>query len=431
MNKFAQLSFLVFFAGCQEAAFYEKEALVDLYRPDEIEVGEGQISGSLDDGSTDGGSTDGGSSDGGSTDGGSTDGGSDGGSTDGGSTDGGSTNGGSTDGGSTDGGSTDGGSTDGGSTDGGSTDGGSTDGGSTDGGSTDGGSTDGGSSGGLNSQVDSFTQTAQGSNKVDILWVVDNSGSMGDNQAAIANNFNSFIDSFLLKDTDFQMYIITTDPRPSKAGKQVPRCDVLLNDEEAKKNESKFKNDFSRMIKVGTNGSGFEQGLNATEKFIDRYKGHPNRYFRDDAYLAVVFVSDEEDQSPEAVDHYVNQLKAEKGNNGLVRGYSIVDTIGENSFYGMTPGFYRYQVAAQTMGGQVADINGDFHTTLQQIGNNIVYLSESFPLSNVPAEGTLEVYVDGVKKTSDWVYDANQNVVHFDEASVPASGAQVEIFYQY
>ena len=47
--------------------------------------------------------------------------------------------------------------------------------------------------------------------KVDILWVVDTSGSMAPYQDNLAQNFNSFISSFATKGFDFHMAVVGTD----------------------------------------------------------------------------------------------------------------------------------------------------------------------------------------------------------------------------
>ncbi len=47
--------------------------------------------------------------------------------------------------------------------------------------------------------------------KVDMLFVVDNSGSMSDEQAMLADSFQTFIDQFMLRNVDFHIGIITTD----------------------------------------------------------------------------------------------------------------------------------------------------------------------------------------------------------------------------
>ncbi|MBO9667186.1 MAG: hypothetical protein J7501_10280, partial [Bdellovibrio sp.] len=47
--------------------------------------------------------------------------------------------------------------------------------------------------------------------KIDILWIVDNSGSMESSQANLASNFQSFIARFNQSNHDFHMAVATTD----------------------------------------------------------------------------------------------------------------------------------------------------------------------------------------------------------------------------
>ncbi len=450
----------LFLVSCQEEEFYKKEFIEtyeDQYNkenPEDPTVtpdqggstdggatdGGSTDSGSTDGGTTDGGSTDGGATDGGSTDGGSTDGGTtDGGSTDGGTTDGGSTDGGSTDGGSTDGGSTDGGSTDGGTTDGGSTDGGSTDGGSTDGGSTDGGSTDGGSTdgGGTDGGVtyidvkDSFSQNAA-PNQVDILWVIDNSGSMKEEQDALDYNFDVFIKDFVDKGIDFQMGIVTTDTTKSNWQKNINESLQVLDSQHLQQDKNKFMDDFGRLIHVGTNGNMVEKGLKASEVFTNTIfnNGLAPHHFRDDSYYAVVYVSDEEDQSSKLPEEHIAQLQKWKTNAGLVKAYSIVNISRPYQAGGYyTPGYERYAKASEVTGGKVADINEDFYYLLSDLGSEIAGLTDKYPLSQKPVDtGAIKVFVDGVEWSSGWAYSESSNTVKF--SVVPAVGSSIEIRYQ-
>jgi hypothetical protein len=67
------------------------------------------------------------------------------------------------------------------------------------------------SSGNFGVSVDFSPQTAE---SVDILWVIDNSGSMCQEQKAIAENFDSFIKEFGNQNIDFQMGVTTTHQTP-------------------------------------------------------------------------------------------------------------------------------------------------------------------------------------------------------------------------
>ena len=47
--------------------------------------------------------------------------------------------------------------------------------------------------------------------KIDVLFVVDNSGSMSSSQTSLANNFPSFINYFKAKGYDFKIAVTSTD----------------------------------------------------------------------------------------------------------------------------------------------------------------------------------------------------------------------------
>jgi hypothetical protein len=440
------LSLSVLLAGCNKDEFYEKEYLDNPFKPDE------QLDGGVTGGDSTGGTTglsDGGST-GGATDGsstaGSTDGSATGGSTDGsstaGSTDGSSTGGsttGSTDGSSTAGsttGSTDGSST-AGSTDGSSTGGsttGSSDGSST-GGSTTGsttGSTDGSSTGGSTTGVsyqwadESFSQTAESQKKLDIIWVIDNSGSMSEEQASLGTNFSSFINDFIDENVDFKMGVTTTDTRTNGGGQAYSTSLADLTSAEAQADEADFKADFARHVNVGIRGDGNEKGLQASESFINRYK---DSWMRSDAYLVVVYLSDEEDQSPKTKEQYLAALQAAKTNAGYVKAYSIVNTVPCTTGGGITCGYERYGYQADQTGGTVADIKSNFATVLNDMGQQIISLLDTFPLAHDPVPGSIEVRVNGVVQSSGWSVTGRQ--LKFDAGSVPAVGATVQVRYQY
>ena len=117
-------------------------------------------------------------------------------------------------------------------------------------------------------KLEIFHQAAEQTKKLDIVWIIDDSGSMADEQSALGTNFSAFIDDFILKNIDFKMAITTTDTSTSaKKGKMVTGSNVELTSAKAHADEAKFKEDFNNMINVGTSGSGNEKGLGASEGF--------------------------------------------------------------------------------------------------------------------------------------------------------------------
>jgi hypothetical protein len=436
------VALLFLFTSCQEDEFYEKDyidTVKDQYERANLPDDEAELawddpsnnpdmpdyvppvvddnSGSTnDDGSTpDGGSNPG---DGSTPDGGSNPGG-------GSTPDGGSNPG----GGSTpDGGSNPGG---GSTPDGGGTDpfGGSTPGG---GSNPGGGSTpDGGSNpGGVDvviytDQVDSFVQEAQGS-KLDILWVIDNSGSMGDEQQDLGDKFDAFIQEFVEKGIDFKMAVTTTDTSRNRAGRVFQNSMERLTSANLQADKDRFLSDFSNLVKVGVRGSGYEKGLAASKAFTDRYQ---DNWLREDAYYAIVYMSDEEDQSSGEVESILADIAAKKQNAGLIKAYSIVDMVPTSRRGAISRGYERYNEMSELTNGSVASIKSDFHATLLEMGEEISRLTELFPLSNTPANADeIEVYVDGALNT-DWTYDQSVNAIKFNTA--PAAGSDISIEYQY
>ena len=275
----------------------------------------------------------------------------------------------------------------------------------------------------LKSVVENFTQAQAKDGKVDILWVIDDSGSMGDEQKALAYNFDVFIHEFLEKNIDFKMAITTTDGSSYKNGRSV--CDFrVLDATAANTNESKFVKDFASCIKVGTRGSGREQGLQTSESFVSRYI---ENWMRSDAYLVVVYVSDEEDQSSKSVQAYVDNFKGLKKTSGLIKLYSIV-TEKKTSNRWETIGS-RYLAASEETGGSTAHIKNDFYQVLREMGGKIVNLIDSFALSNQPYEDKVEVKVNGSAISSGYTYDNQSRSIKFVEGKVPNEGSKIEVSY--
>ena len=276
----------------------------------------------------------------------------------------------------------------------------------------------------LSNRSENFVQNKNRDGDVDILWVIDDSGSMADNQAALAQNFQIFIDQFLTKNINFKMAITTTDGTTSRNGKMVGDTN-LLTQTAALNNKSEFLSNFSRWVKVGTYGSGTEQGLKCASSFFDRYG---TSFLRKDAFLAIVFLSDEEDQSEKKVPEYLAKFLSLKENKGMVKAYSIVtQKIPKHASWESIG--TRYNSISQSTNGSSSDITSNFGTTLQDMGGTIVNLVDQFALSETPYGNSLEVFVNNVKQLQGWTYNPTSKSVKFLANSIPAEGSNINIKY--
>ena len=168
--------------------------------------------------------------------------------------------------------------------------------------------------------------------KVDILFVVDNSGSMSEEQANLARNFPVFMDELTaLQGGDFNIAAVSTD-LGAGAGTTQGQCNRMLGDKGIFCNAQvpagmgtwmprdfcqtcgvmnqrflqtvnpnfagNIRDVFSCMARFGTAGCGFEHSTEALRLSLDAPENAG--FLRNDAYLAFVLITDEEDCSAAA-----------------------------------------------------------------------------------------------------------------------------------
>jgi len=140
--------------------------------------------------------------------------------------------------------------------------------------------------------------------KLDILFVIDNSGTMQEEQGKIAANFGAFIAELIGEETqgtdvDYQIGVVTTDVEADgcrlRAGDGDPRHRIInAEDDRDYWTDERIRQVFAANIQPHIGGS-FEQGLEAMRCGLE----HPDNagFLRPDSKLAIVFVTDENDCS--------------------------------------------------------------------------------------------------------------------------------------
>jgi hypothetical protein len=159
-----------------------------------------------------------------------------------------------------------------------------------------------------------------GCEKIDILFVVDNSGSMGEEQTNLATNFPQFLTLIEASGLDWRVAITTTgmdytynqetfpglppipisqDGGDNGAMLQPSGCNMTRR--WIAKNDANAAQSFACAANVGTGGPSDEMPLAAMRAaFDERVTDGTNAGFRrEDALLAVVFLTDENDCSYE------------------------------------------------------------------------------------------------------------------------------------
>ena len=274
--------------------------------------------------------------------------------------------------------------------------------------------------------TDTFTQGDLVGGYADLLFVVDNSGSMYDDQVRLGNGFNTFINWVTQENVDLHIGITTTDMDAGGAQGAFVGTPTVLDE-----NTPDLVNVFKNNVLVGTNGSGYEQGFGpALAALTEPLRSTVNAGFlRENAKLYVIFVTDEDDQSPLSVAEYVTGLQALKADPAMVHFTAIAAEPGNPclAYDGL-----RYQELINATGGLFGSIcQEDFGQTLQQLAFEVTSASGEYFLTQIPIPETITVAVDGVDQpATNWEYHPATNSVELLEAFIPAPGATITITYE-
>ncbi len=313
--------------------------------------------------------------------------------------------------------------------------------------------------------------------KVDVVFIIDNSPSMGNKQNELAQNMQTFVGIATLWQNDYHIGVVTTDMDDSnQSGKfQDTKSGVRIVTNKTAPPEQLLL----ELAKQGEGGSSTEQGLIAaltalTQPLVaDSQKtagskactknsdcqggaecvkgaddglmfcgGHNRTFHRKNVALEVVALGDEDDQSPDTVDYYANAFYGINGinNKNLFHFHAITGDPGNGCQQngGADPGDRFYDLTVKT-GGKFGSIcSSNYAQILKDIGNAAFALTEQYFLTRTPEPSTIDVTVGGkpcAKGANSWSYDAASNSVSFvatDKGGLcmPQKGDKIKIHYK-
>ncbi|OGQ10274.1 MAG: hypothetical protein A2138_16555 [Deltaproteobacteria bacterium RBG_16_71_12] len=305
-------------------------------------------------------------------------------------------------------------------------------------------------------QTDIFDQFSDP--KVDVLWVIDDSGSMSGFQDLLAANFPQFFTLSGVEDADYHIAVTTTlwaddtcmaGPGSCSvdadcgaggqcimglctAGDAANSCDDHemagwytacdpARGHYISPASSTPQADFGCNVRVSDSGNvnpnrpssdSAEGGLRAAMKFlspplIDDANANGG-FLRDDAKLHIIFVEDEPEQSKGGVDQYIDFFKNVKGfrNEGLVA-VSAIAAPPEGCTYTDSSGASvqlqddRYHVVVDELNGRFQSIcNEDWTGMMSQLGLDSMGLRIEFFLSRAAQPDAIDVCVRATPSSS-------------------------------
>ncbi|MCB9779977.1 MAG: choice-of-anchor D domain-containing protein [Alphaproteobacteria bacterium] len=258
--------------------------------------------------------------------------------------------------------------------------------------------------------------------KLDVVWIIDNSGSMSDDLRTVAANFESFITVFAELDTDWQIAVITTDmDLPADSGRI--QGAIITPDMADPVGE------FVRQVDQGSKGSATEVGFEALQAALTDplLSGFNAGIMREDAALAAVVISDEDDSSFTSADSFNTWFSSLKTEPEL----TTFSAICEDFFISC----YKYGEAADLTGGIVGDIaSTDYITVLENISRASAGLTVSFDLDNEPSDLSrvvvmVEDRVISQDSTNGWTYDSRDVAIRFWGDAIPEPGETGTVEY--
>ena len=241
--------------------------------------------------------------------------------------------------------------------------------------------------------------TIEANPPIDILFVVDTSGSMDEERRNLAQRIDGFLNQ--LNELDWQVAATTTDMensyREHTQGKLTAfRENTYILDSSIDIAQELLGN----KIQGFPRGGGNEKGIEAAHKAIERYvnREFPNEmFFRNEGHLAIVILSDEDENSsgrnikytPEQFLDYVNTAFNIQKN---ITWHSIVKP--SDGRCGGTRETKYEQLSKLTNGITGSVCENDYANQLRNIGQSVRNMQKEIPLGCTPLDNDLDGNID-------------------------------------
>jgi len=257
--------------------------------------------------------------------------------------------------------------------------------------------------------------------EVDILWVIDNSGSMAEEQAKLASNFSAFMEFFLDSGLDWHIGVVSTDCDGAEKGKLQGAGGYRYLDVDSPNPVALFQ----QMATLGTNGSFDERGRRAAYSALTDplLSGYNAGFYRENASLHVIVISDENDYSAQnpSRNEFINFMNSIKPDPETVTFSSIV---GPQNGCATAEAGTDYLAVTAAVGGITESIClDDWAPVHEQLGLQAAGLKREYFLSDVPVAGTIEVVVED----GDYVYEG----INLTEGEDPETDCESLACFQY
>ncbi|MGZ3773248.1 MAG: hypothetical protein ACXVCY_02225 [Pseudobdellovibrionaceae bacterium] len=287
-----------------------------------------------------------------------------------------------------------------------------------------------------------FGQSISYNNKVDILWIVDNSSSMLQHQESLNAQIPALVDKLNSLKMDYHIAVVTTSMGGTNpnGGRFIGTPPFITS-----ATPDLLKSLSARMV-IGENGSDNERGLESMEMALSANSPSSEGagFLRSDALLVVTALSDEDDKTAASnpSEHYVNFLDSLKkpwadGSRSWLFNFIGVLSNSPNcrTFNDYSePGLLFIDISKASGGVQESICNVDLSQAVSNIHARIAQILTDFKLSKKPLVQSITVTINGHSiprsNVNGWDYIDALNVIRFYGSAVPPADASIKVDFK-
>lgn len=289
---------------------------------------------------------------------------------------------------------------------------------------------------------------------IDIIMIIDNSGSMSTIQNNVIKNAEMFFEELAKKPfLNWRLGLLSTDQRKRDFSGEPIKVEYLGFDEDFSSTiprKQALKAFQKAVASLGIRGSGTEVSFYNLKRTLDKYSGRASKlpkFRRANAHLITIMISDEPEQSqalkvdsrygiPDTYNPnlyepaaFYNYMKSTMAPEKILRFYSAIShpdlqDCPRSSLYWKVPWVEsNYKKIVDISGGiNISACTSDFGDDLSRIGEDIANIAgrTTIVLRRIPKKGSIRIYYKDRElfpgaeyEGGDWFYDGGSNSITF------------------
>lgn len=281
-----------------------------------------------------------------------------------------------------------------------------------------------------------FAQDIRYNNKVDILFVIDNSMSMTNYQQTLAQDVQGVLENLVSKKLDVQMGFVTTDMNAKGSGGKLLGSPNVLS-----LSTPDLANQVQSRLMVSNRSSPVEQGIDSIKAVLN-----PNYlatkapgFIRSGAMFSIIVLSDKNDYSQTTtaqLEQFLDGMKGQLSTGERAWTINYMGVLNSASRCKAWDGFIdvgsKYLDLVRYSGGVSYSICEDnLVETVLNIEPKLLQVLTRYHLDRKPEIDSIVVAVNGVTILHDnqngWSYDSASNDIVFNGSSIPQTDASISV----